>query len=128
MSFTYATAYSQTLNETETKPVCNFLFGSEACNQITMNEQDKRKAGFLLNQLIEGSCKMSLVEGLYKGTVSIKATVSESVEQIVKSIVKSFHSNCSKAVAEGFFYESVRASIARNWKSSFEIRKQTGEW
>jgi|GEM_PF-4993614 len=29
---------------------------------------------------------------------------------------------------EGRYYETVRVKIALNWKSAFEIRKQTGEW
>ncbi|MEO8148334.1 MAG: hypothetical protein ABI723_11880 [Bacteroidia bacterium] len=126
--FAFSNAKSQSLNETQTKQIFDFLFGMNASSGLTINEEDKKKASFFLNELIDGSCKMSLAQGLLEGAFPIKTTISESVEQIAKAIIKSSYKNCYKGAMEGNFYESVKVTLARNWKSPFEIRKQTGEW
>ena len=119
---------AQTLNETQTKQIFDFLFGKNASSNLLINEEDKKKAAFFLNELIDGSCKMSLAQGLTEGAFSIKTNISESVEEIVKDIIKSSYENCYKGTSDGNFYASVKVTLTRNWKSPFEIRKQTGEW
>ena len=62
---------------------------------------------------------MSVVEGLN----SLEPSLSSLAESMYTTIT-----TCKNASAKGSYYEIVRKTVAYNFKSSFDIRKLTGEW
>ncbi len=122
MSVNLATA--QNPNVVESKAVFDLIFGPQSSNGIVINETDQQKAKMLLQELIQKSCQMSMAEGLLESAYSFDPSISG----IVKSIISSYYTNCNEGAKNGKYYESVRTTIARNWKSAFAVRKQTDEW
>ncbi|HMC98679.1 MAG TPA: hypothetical protein VKH37_00950, partial [Ferruginibacter sp.] len=61
-------AKSQALSDADTKAIFNFLYGSGAASDMTINAEDRQKAQMFLNELVDGSCKMSIVQALFDAT------------------------------------------------------------
>ena len=106
------------LSEIQTKKIFDLFFGANSSQELTIINEDKKQAKDLLKELISASCKMSIVESLYD--------LDPSLISICYAIYSSI-SNCNK-VKKGSYYETVRKTIAFNFSTSFQIRKQTGEW
>jgi hypothetical protein len=71
---------------------------------MAINQEDEQKAMLFLNELIKGSCAMSVPNGTFDGTISISSSISESVAEIVKAITESSYQNCLVgALGEGKF-------------------------
>jgi len=112
------------MQDHEVKSVFDTIFYSGSSANLVINEQDRKQAELLLKELIEKSCKMSVVEGIFRSTFSFNPTLSS----IIKNIAKSLANNCGSAVNEGKFYTTIRDTIRLKWKSAYDIRRQTGEW
>ena len=118
-------AYSQqpilALSDTDVREVFNLIFNNLKANslQITTAE-DKKKAIFFMRQLIDGSCDIGLIHGVFKASYKFKP----NVKKIVNVFVKHKITDCDKDE----YYVIVRDRIAVNFKSAYAIRLQTGEW
>ena len=118
------TSQSQALTNSETKAVLSLVFGSNSTADLQINEQDKAMAAKFMNELVEKTCQLSIVEGVLDNVYSFNYELAD----LAVSIAKKVGSNCNAAAKKGKYSEAVRVTIARNWKSAFAIRKQTGEW
>lgn len=106
------------ISDEQTKETFKLFFGPNAADGLTIKDEDKKQAKLFLIELMQGSCKMAIVEGLR----SLEPTLISAIELLHTSI-----SNCN-AAKRGAYYEIVRSTIARNFKSTFTRRKQSGEW
>jgi hypothetical protein len=106
------------LSDTQAKRVFDLIFGPGSSSGMTISDQDKLQAANLLSELIKGSCNMALVEGVNRLDASLLSFVRATYTA---------HFNC-RAAREGAYYEIVRKAIANNFKSTFQLRKEIGEW
>jgi hypothetical protein len=106
------------ITDAQTVAVFNFLFGANQASDFTITEQDKNKAIEFIKNLVKSSCEMSIVESLNN--------VNDTLSSLVKGIATSIN-GCENA-KNGKYYESIRVTLARNFRSEFLIRKNTGEW
>ena len=116
--FMHSSANAQTkLSDEQTKATFELFWG--AGSELTITSEDKEKAAYFLNELIEGTCDMSIVQGMsnFNGTLL----------SACKGIYSGYN-GCTDAGRNGRYSETIRKEIARKQKSMFEIRKQTGEW
>ncbi|MFT3947876.1 MAG: hypothetical protein QM763_12980 [Agriterribacter sp.] len=107
------------MTENQAKTIFDLIFGAGSSKDLTITNEDKKEARLLLTELIKGSCKMAVVEGLQSLDASI-LSLAESIYTMT--------SNCFDAKKKGRYYETVRKTIAYNFSSAFQIRKATGEW
>ncbi len=113
-----------TIDTKQTKAIFETFFGLGSANDLTFNDQDKQKAIALFRELVEKSCQMSLVQGVFRTAMSLNPTLLG----LASNILASRYHNCNMVIKEGRYYISVRDTIALKQKSAFAIRKQTGEW
>ena len=110
------------MNEIETKAVFETIFGIGSTSGLTISNEDKEKAKLFLDELVKGSCKMSAIEGVFRQAFSFNPTIIG----VIKSVAGSYAKGC--ICSDGKFYVVIRDTLRLNWRSAFEIRKQTGEW
>ncbi len=99
-------------------------------SQLTV--QDRAFAQALLVEAIDSSYHMSFVELLFKNFYGKVPSSFESVRDMVKSFAKEaskrwFEHATGKDLDDPKIYESVRATLSRNFRSTWQIRVQTGE-
>jgi hypothetical protein len=103
----------------QTKATFDLFWGKGASADLVIDKYDKDRAIDLLIKLIEGSCDFSTTDELY--------SFNSSISSVSKRIYTKLN-GCDEAIKNGKYAESVRKVIALEYKSAFEIRKQTGEW
>lgn len=81
--------------------------------------EDRKMALKFMKELIEKSCPMAVVEGIFHFQYSFDYTLVGLARYISENIEE----NCLQKE-----YESVRKTIAWKYKGAFENRKQLGEW
>jgi hypothetical protein len=106
------------LSDEQVRKVFDLIFGAGASAGLEIEEQDRKQARLFMTELVRRSCQMAIVEGLKDFEPTLKA--------LGKSIYKTL-SNC-KAASDGQYYEIIRKTIAFNFRSSFQLRKETGGW
>jgi hypothetical protein len=99
-------------------------------SQLTV--EDRAFAQALLVEAIDKSYDMSFVELLFKNFYGKVPSSFEAVRDLVKSFAKEaakrwFQHATGKDLENPQIYESVRATLARNFRSVWQIRLQTGE-
>jgi len=107
------------ITDKQIKATFDLFWGSGASSDLIIDKYDKDHAFDLLNKLTEGSCSLSIINGIH--------SFNGSLLSICKRLYTRF-SGCNKAIKNGRYAESVRKAIALEYNSAFEIRKQTGEW
>ncbi len=112
------------LSDIQTKAVFDLIFGSTASLGLNINDQDKKQASMLLDELIQRSCQMSVIQGIFE----IEYSFNINISSVARSVISSYYSNCNRGAKDATYYETVRRTIARNWHSPFELRKQEGVW
>lgn len=105
------------LTAEQTKDAFELFFNSGS--ELSITDEDKEKAAYLLSELIEGTCDMAVVQGISQ----FNGTLLSACRTIFTG-----YSGCTDAGRNGRYSETIRKEIARKQKSMFEIRKQTGEW
>jgi hypothetical protein len=116
--FMHSSANAQTkLSDEQTKATFELFWASGS--DLSITDEDKEKAAYFLNELIEGTCDMSIVQGMS----NFNGTLLSACNSIYTG-----YNGCTDAGRKGRYSETIRKEIARKQKSMFEIRKQTGEW
>jgi hypothetical protein len=113
-------AASTELTSRNVKDIFNFIFDNDKADFLTITEEDKQKATTLFTDLIDKSCAMGKMEKITKAIYFNKP----SFKKIVKAFFKAGIMKCDSEK----YYDAVRTSLARNFKSAYAIRVQTGEW
>lgn len=116
--FMHSKANAQTkLSDEQTQATFELFWAS--CSDLSITDEDREKAAYFLNELIEGTCNLSIVQGMS----NFNGTLLSACRSIFNG-----YSGCTDAGRNGRYSETIRKEIARKQKSMFEIRKQTGEW
>ncbi len=116
---------AQVSTDKEVIEVFNFVFDDSDTSTLgSITSEDKSKANLFVKELTEKSCALSYSETLITSAVS----PSRTLQGIVKAFIENNYTKSCDDLKGGKIYESVRATLKRNWKSAFEIRTQTGEW
>jgi len=104
------------LSAAKAQQVFKFVFGEEL---DSVTEEDRKKAKKILKSMIKQSCGMHHTKKLMESSLFQRSDWRPIVKKMVVQVAK----GCN-----GVIYENVKVSLKRNWRSAFEIRKQTGEW
>ncbi len=109
------------LSDAQTRAVLELIFTKDQWAEVgpDITEEDKTMALKFLRELVEKSCGMSVVEGIFRHQYAFDFTVVGLARYIADSVDE----NCLQKK-----YEAVRADIAWRNKGIFEHRKQMGEW
>lgn len=105
--------------------IFQLIFGKDATAGIIITEEDKEMAEYFLYELINGSCKMSFLEELFRTTYNFSPEISE----LAVNLIDKYLDGCDEAKS-GKYYQAIVETIARNYKSMFVARKKTesGQW
>ncbi|MBO0936686.1 hypothetical protein J2I47_09035 [Fibrella sp. HMF5335] len=100
---------------------------SNGIGSMTITDPDRGFAQALLIEAIAASNRMNFVEGLfrtfYRPNVGVVSTI---LALIATALRRNWLSGIDPNRVK--IYESVRASLARNWRSELEIRLQTDSY
>ena len=109
------------LSEEQARAVMELIFTKEEWAKAgpDITEEDKKMALIFLKDLVEKSCPMAVVEGIFH----FQYAFDFSLSGLARYISDSVEENCLQKE-----YESVRRTIAWKNKGGFENRKQLGEW
>ena len=109
------------LSEEQARAVLELIFNKEewAKTGAEITEEDKKMALLFLKELVEKSCPMAVIEGIFNAQFSFDYTIVGLARYIANSVEE----NCMTKN-----YESLRRTIALKNKGVFENRKQNGEW
>lgn len=94
------------MTDKQVKEVFDTVFWSGSSANMVIGPIDHQHAEIFLKELVEGTCKMSIVEGLFRSTFSFNPSLSS----ILKAIAKSYASKCNGAIHEVKFYTVIRYS------------------
>jgi hypothetical protein len=109
------------LSDAQARAVLELIFTKDQWAEVgpDITEEDKTMALKFLKVLLEKSCQMAVVEGIFRHQYAFDFTVVG----LAKYIAESVDENCLQKN-----YEAVRREIALKNKGIFENRKQLGEW
>lgn len=109
------------LSDGQVRAAMELIFTKEEWAQAgpEITDEDKKMALIFLKELVEKSCPMAVVEGVFHFQYAFDFTLTGLARYISDSV----EDNCLQKE-----YESVRKTIAWKYKGSFENRKQNGEW
>jgi hypothetical protein len=112
--------------------VLRFFWPDTSILSGDLTQADLSFAQALLVEAIDSSYHMGYVEHLFKSFyMKVPASWSD-VEDMVKGFAKAalkhwFKHATSKDLADAEIYETVRLTLARNFRSTWKIRELTGE-
>lgn len=112
---------SKGLSAAQARAVLELIFTKEewAAAGPDITEEDKKMALIFLKDLVEKSCPMAVVEGIFHFQYAFDFTLLGLARYISNNVEE----NCLQKE-----YEMVRKTIAWKNKGAFENRKQAGEW
>lgn len=107
-------------SDAQAKAALELIFTKEEWAKAgPITAEDKNMALVFMKELVEKSCPMAVVEGIFHFQYAFDYTLVGLARYISESIEE----NCLEKE-----YESVRKTIAWKYKGAFEHRKQLGEW
>jgi hypothetical protein len=120
------------LSNEDASAVIRFLWPNELIQPGSITTEDRAFAQALLIEAIDASYKMGFVEQLFKAFFMKVPTSFQSIRGMVKSFAKAaakhwFKHATGNDLLDPKIYESVRLTLARNFKTTLKIREQTGE-
>lgn len=112
--------------------ILRFFWPEASIPPGSLTNIDRAFAQGLLVEAIDGSYKMGFVEHLFKAFYMKVPTSFGSVRGMVKEFAKAavkqwFNHATGADLHDPRIYESVRLTLARNFKTAWNIREQTGE-
>lgn len=113
--------------------VLRFFWPSTDVTPGSLTAEDRAFAQGLLVEAIDRSYEMGYVESLFRsffpvGVAPTFAGIRKAVKEFAKRALKQwFRHATGKDLKDPKIYESVRVTLARNFRSTWEIRRQGGE-
>lgn len=104
------------LDEEQAQEVFQEMF-QEKLDNIT--KKDVEKAEEILQDLINGSCPMSIIHKLYLAVWNRGGKLRLKLANIIRK---------QGSTCDGDIYQSVFNAIKIKWVTDFQLRKQLGEW
>jgi hypothetical protein len=120
------------LSQHEAWSVLRFFWPGSSVNPGNLNNQDRAFAQALLVEAIDRSYEMGYVEILFRnffgvGVAPSYNAIRKAVKSFAKQAVKHWFKHAKKEDLEDpEIYESIRASLARNFRSVWLTREQGG--
>jgi hypothetical protein len=120
------------LSQEEAWNVIRFFWPAASASPGDLTDADRSFAQGLLVEAIDGSYNMGFVELLFKSFYMKVPNSFDQIGSMVKSFAKAalkhwFKHATQADLADPKIYESVRATLARNFSTVWRIREQTGE-
>lgn len=122
------------LTPDETRDVLRFFWPETDFNQLgPLTDGDREFAQGLLVEAVDASCSMGVVEGIYRSffmkvPTSFRSIVRAAIRVARKAVQDRLFGRCrSLDPSQARIYESVRRSLARNFRTVWALRRQTGE-
>ena len=112
---------SSKISDIQVKAILDIFFADKT-SSLKVNEEDRKQALRMLNELLDLSCKMSSAEALFSKTFSF----NPSIMGIVRSLITKAYQVCYKL--DGKYYISIRNTITLANKTSFQNRLDFDEW
>ena len=122
------------LDQQEAWRILEFFFGGDVgIEPGNLTDRDRSFAQALILEAIDKSYAMSWVETLWKSSAKPNASAKGIIKALAKKAIKDWFkdSDAKKWVNTGKFpdlYQSVVNQLARNWRSEWRIRVETGEF
>jgi hypothetical protein len=105
-----------------------FFGGNAGLSPSDITYNDRSFAQALLFEAIGASKLIGFVEGLWRATVKPAKSITKLLKQIAKLTAKALWEYLKPADLEDpKIYQMVKDQLARNWKSPWQIRIETGE-
>jgi hypothetical protein len=108
----------------QTKLILELIFGNNSTAGMTFTDEDTKIAEYFLKELVEGSCRMSLAEVVFKTAYSF----DPDIQDIVFDLIEAYGDNCGKDAKKAKYYQTVIDTIKGKYRTAFDNRKQNGEW
>jgi hypothetical protein len=122
------------LSPEETLAVYRFFWPDKNFSGIgALTDKDREFAQALLVEAIDASCTMGIVEDIYnrffmKIPGSFKDIAKSAVKIAAKAIAARWFGRCRLTdPSKARIYESIRRTLARNFRTVIELRLSTGE-
>ena len=119
------------LNAEQTKTALLIFWPTKGSDigSMAVNDSDRSFAQGLMVEAIDASLKMGLVEAIFRSAYKPNATAQAVIKAVVWNIItKSWLSNKKLDPNTSKIYDAVRATLARNFRTAFELRLSTGEY
>ena len=105
-----------------------FFGGNAGLSPSDITYNDRSFAQALLFEAIAASKLIGFVEGLWRATVKPAKSITSLLKQIAKLTAKALWEHLKPVDLEDpKIYQMVKDQLARNWKSPWQIRIETGE-
>ena len=120
------------LTQEQAWKVLRFFWPDMGTSPGTLTEYDRSFAQGLLVEAIDGSYNMGFVDHLFQAVFMKTPASFDDIKDIIKTFAKAalkhwFKHAMRSDLNDPEIYESVRESLARNFRSAWKIREQTGE-
>jgi hypothetical protein len=120
------------INQDQAYQILRFIWTDIGISPQEISRKDIAFAQSLLVEAIDASYKMGYVEQLFKSFYMKVPASFGSIKDMVKNFAKGasqhwFKHATQKDLMNPQIYENVRLNIARNFRSAWSIREQTGE-
>lgn len=117
---------SFSLSDKETIEIYDFIFGKGSGSRLgEISKNDKKVAGAILKQLVDGSCKMGYLESLTTSTLNPSATTTTVIRKLITHHLKT---DCPTNLKNGKIYNSVFVRIKSVWRTKFRNRVSLKNW
>jgi hypothetical protein len=120
------------LNQEQAWRVIRFFWPETDIAPGSLSDNDRQFAQGLLIEAIDSSYQMGFVEIIFRTFAYKVAPSFDQLKDMVKSFVKKaakhwFRHATGKDLQDPQIYESIRKTIARNFRTVWVLRMQTGE-
>jgi hypothetical protein len=120
------------LSQEQAWKVLRFFWPETSTQPGSLTQSDVGFAQGLLVEAVDGSYNMGFVEQVFQSFYMKVPTSFADIRGIVKEFAKSalkhwFRHATGADLKDPKIYESVRATLARNFRSAWRLRQETGE-
>jgi hypothetical protein len=123
------TASEVRLDNQQAFDVLRFFFQHNASiniSQITI--EDRAFAQALLVEAVDASFHMGFIESIFTSAMSLSPSVKDIIKDLLRYAAQSwFRHATGRDMSDPKIYESVRATLVRNFRTVWSMRTQTGE-
>jgi hypothetical protein len=123
------TASEVRLDNQQAFDVLRFFFQHNASiniSQITI--EDRAFAQALLVEAVDASLHMGFIESIFTSAMSLSPSVKDIIKDLLRYAAQSwFRHATGRDMSDPKIYESVRATLVRNFRTVWSMRTQTGE-
>ena len=120
------------LDQEQAWRVLRFFWPNTDITPGSLSESDRGFAQGLLVEAIDGSYQMGFIEIIFRTFAYKVATSLSDIKDMIKEFLKQatkhwFEHATSQDLKDPKIYESVRVTLARNFRTVWNIRMATGE-